>query len=269
MALDGNIKKAAEALAIIAPEDWCNIRPEQVRAVHGCGPATVDHIRIYLAARGLTMLDDETPLYWQTTLSAAKIGGQVSQVDRAVVFPATILVDTAEQQPWTFAGFHADADQDARPMLVRTELQHLGPTHGDYCLKGFEGRCHIERKGLGDAIGTFLASPGSDRRNRWDSTLQFLSGCEVAAVVIEGSLGKVLATIEARGQRPKPVLQKTLHCQVLAWMVDYQLPFIFCDSRRLAELTTLTIFKRFYRKAVDAKKSVEEKAIDALLAEIL
>lgn len=265
--LDHQIKLARDALGVQIPEDWTRISPEQVRAVHGCGPSTLDHLRLYLAARGLTLLNDATPGYWQEVLGSVRIGGQVSNTDRSVVLPFTILVDTAEQQPFAFQGFFSDAESNFRPLLVRTELKHLGATHGDYSIRGMEGQAHIERKGLGDAIGTFLSH--GDRRERWLATLGFLSGIDCAAVVVEASLGKVITSIESRGARPKQVLQKTFHCQVLAWEQDFRVPFIFCDTRRLAELTTLEILKRYYRHETDSKKTPEDRVVDKLLEGIL
>jgi len=264
--LDGKIAKAGKELGIVEPDDWCRVRPEQVLAVHDVGPSTLDHLRLYLAARGLTLLDDLTPAFWQQNLAAVKIGGQIAQNDKGVVLPFTVLVDTAEQLPFVFQGFTGDSDQDNRPLLVRTELQHLGPSHGDYAVKGFEGHCHIERKGPGDAIGTFLSH--GERRDRWDRTMEFLAEIPCAAVVIECSFGKLLSSIEARGSRSKSTLQKTLHCQVLAWEQDWRVPFIFCDSRRFAELTTLRIMMRFYRHQQN-RRTPEELAVDELLADIL
>jgi hypothetical protein len=265
--LDHQIKIAADAFGITCPEDWCKIRPDEIRAIHGCGPATVDHLRIYLAARGLTLRDDATPVFWQTNLSAARIGGQVSKVDTATVLPFTILVDTKEQQPFAFQGFLSDSDTKFRPLLVRTELKNLGPAHGDYAIRGMEGEAHIERKGVSDAIGTFLSQ--GERRERWLKTLEFLAGIECAAVVVECSFGAMLKSVESRGSRPVDVLRKTLHCQVLAWEQDYRVPFVFCDSRRFAELTVLEILKRYYRHATDSRKTPEEKQIDSMLEAIL
>jgi hypothetical protein len=98
--------------------------------------------------------------------------------------------------------------------------------------------------------------------------MEFLAELTCAAVVIECSLGKMLSLVESRGARSKGVLQKTLHSQVLAWEQDWRVPFVFCDSRRLAELTTLQIMKRYYRHQKQMK-TAEERKVDELLAEIL
>ena len=262
--LDAQIKIAREAFGIVRPEDWCKVTPEQIRNVHGCGPATVDHLRLYLAARGLTLRDDATPGYWQKNLAAARIGGQVATTDRAVTLPFIVLVDKQEQQPFTFQGLRSDADQGHRPLIVPVRISSLGPTHGDYSIEGMEGQAHVERKGLGDALGTFLAK--QDRGERWLRTLEFLAGIPTAAVVIESSFGQMIASVQARGSRPKPDLQKTLHRQVLAWEQDYRVPFIFCDTRRLAELTTLSILRRHYRHATARPVNPKDTELDAAIA---
>jgi len=255
MAMESNIAKAAENYGIKRPEDWCEIKPEWVRAVPGCGPSTLDHLRMYLAARGLTLKDDATPEYWQQTLSAARIAGQVSPADRAVTLDFTILVDTAEQKPFTFKGYVADADRDDRPLICPTKFLSLGPTHGDYSIQGMQGEVHIERKSMSDAHGTFLSH--GERRERWMRTLHFLASIPTAAVVIECGFFELLMGIESRGKRSKRTLQKTLHRQILAWQIDTGVPFIFHDGpegRRMAESTTLQLLRRHWRKAHSEKK---------------
>ena len=264
--MERRIQLAAAYFKIEQPEDWQRVLPSSVLDVEECGPKTLDALRIYLAMRGLTLRNDETPAHWQEKLGMARVGAQIAKTDKAVVLPFTVLVDTAEQQPFEFQGFTADADEDGRPLLVKTELKHLGPSHGDYAIKGFEGWCHVERKGPGDAIGTFLSH--GERRDRWERTLEFLAEIPCAAVVVECSLGKLLSVIKSRGSRSKSVLQKTLHCQVLAWEQDWRVPFVFCDSRRLAELTTLQIMKRFHRHQQQVK-TPEERKVDEMLAAIL
>lgn len=266
--LDAQIKIAVEALGIVKPEDWCNITPQQVRAIHGCGPATVDHLRLYLAARGLTLRNDATPSYWQQNLASARIGSQIAVTDKAVTLPFVVLVDKQEQQPFTFTGFRSDADQDNRPLIVPCRLISMGPTHGDYSIEGMEGSVHVERKGLGDALGTFMSAPDTDRGDRWKHTLEFLAGVQTAAVVIESTFGVMLSSVQSRGSRSRQDLQKTLHRQVLAWEQDYRIPFVFCDSRRLAEVTTLAILRRHYRHATKQPLSPKNAELDAAVASL-
>jgi DNA excision repair protein ERCC-4 len=244
MVLDKKIQEAAAHFGVTSPEDWQQVPVAWLRQVPNVGPVTIDHLRIYLAARGLTLKDDATPDYWQKNLSAARIGTTIATTDTAVALPFTILIDSREQHPFAFVGHLADADQQHRPLLVPVEHTHLGDSHGDYAIKGIDD-CFIERKSLDDAQGTFLAH--GDRRDAWLATLEFLAGCKTAAVVIEATYKRVCFDITARGSRDKRTLAVTLHRQVIAWQNDYRVPFIFCDDRRFAEATVLQILRRHYR----------------------
>lgn len=248
MVLDKKIQEAAAHFGVTAPEDWTEVPVSWLRQVPNVGPVTIDHLRIYLAARGLTLKDDATPEFWQKNLSAARIGTTIATTDKAVSLPFTILVDSREQHPFTFVGHLADSDQGHRPLLVPVEHTHLGDSHGDYAIKGMDD-CFIERKSLDDAQGTFLAH--GDRRDAWLATLEFLASIKTAAVIIEATYKRVCFDIKARGQRSQHTLAVTLHRQVLAWQQDYRVPFIFCDTRRFAEETTLQIMRRHYRHATE------------------
>lgn len=249
MVLDKNIQRAAQEFGITCPEDWQQVPVAWLRQVPNVGPVTIDHLRIYLAARGLTLKDDATADYWQKNLSAAKIGTQIATTDRAVSLPFTILVDSREQHPFTFVGHLSDSDQQHRPLLVPTEHVHLGDSHGDYAIKGMDD-CYIERKSLDDAQGTFLSH--GDRRDAWLATLEFLASCKTSAVIVEATYKRVCCDITSRGARDKRTLMVTLHRQIIAWQNDYRVPFIFCDDRRFAEETTLQILRRHYRHATQA-----------------
>lgn len=270
MVLDAKINSAREALGIQSLNDWTQIRPEQITAIHGCGPQTRDHIRLFLAGHGLTLRDDGTPAYWQASLGQAKIGAQLSDQDRCAVLPFTILIDAMEQIPFTFQGFHEDASENARPLLVPTRVKALGPTHGDYSIDGMEGEAHVERKSVDDAIGTFLEH--GERRERWQRTLEFLASIPTAAVVIEGSIACCLSEIRARGKRSQKVLRRTFLNQVLAWEQDWRIPFVFCDMPRLAEAATLQIFRRHFRhrqseSTVSAKTELDKSRVQ-MIAEL-
>lgn len=258
MALDHLIGKARDHFGIKEPEEWQRIRPEWILAVDGCGQATLDHIRIYLAARGLTLRDDRTPWYWQEHLESAKIGGELASGDRARVEAFTILVDTQEKQPFTFQGFK----EEGQPIIVPTEFKSLGPSHGDYSISGLEGDAHVERKSMNDAHGTFLSH--GDRGDRWINTMAYLASIPCSAIVVECSLGALLSGVEPHGKRSKTTIQKTLHRQILAWEQDYRIPFVFCDTRRLAEATTLAILRRRWLKVNGLKKDRKREIQDSL-----
>lgn len=175
--------------------------------------------------------------------------------------PFGILVDSAEQHPFTFQGIHADSDRKNRLLVVtpginlhRVCLGRHPHSLGDYSIEGFIGRCHVERKSMADAHGTILgwSSDGPDygRRERFEQELANLANCQAAAVVVECSFGELLdnAPEYDNGKKTAACNRKILSRSVIAWTQDYGVPWLFCESRRHAEITTFRWFDRFYRK---------------------
>lgn len=240
-------------------EDWQEVLPASILSVDGVGPQTLNQIRLHLAGKGLTLRDDETPAYWQSHLFESRIGTvQLSDEDRSAVCPFTILVDSQEKHPFTFQGITADAADGKRPLIVGTKVESLGPSHGDYSIAELNpGDCHIERKSIDDAIGTILG--WGDRRDRFQNTLSFLASCSVGVVIVEGSFGSVIASVKETRGKTKQENQKILHRQVIAWQTDYPVPWIFCDTRRMAELTTFQVMRRRYSKHLDRMKQSGRK----------
>ncbi|MCD0459150.1 hypothetical protein [Roseiconus lacunae] len=262
MVLDSKFKAITAHFGIQAPEDWTQIRPEEIQAIENIGPQTVNHLRLHLANHGLTLLDDKTPAYWQQYLTAVRGSTAIAANQKAVTCPFTILVDKAEQQPFRFAGMYADANQQNRPMIVNTRSEHLGPTHGDYTIAGLERWVHIERKSQSDVIGTVLG--WGERREQFERTLQFLSEIPSSAVIIESSLGDVITALGDpthpgnRNSRKSPNERKKIfHRQYMAWHDDYRVPWVFCDTRRLAEISTFRWLARQWKKARAAEKQAE------------
>lgn len=249
MVLDSKFQLLKDHFGVSRPEDWQSVRPEWVLGIDGVGPVTLDHLRIYLAARGLTLANDQTPEYWQANLAAAKVGQTLGWDDTAKVTPFTVLIDAQEKQPFTFKGMLADGT-DA-PLIVQTEWKSLGESWGDYSLAGYEGRCHVERKSADDAAGTILG--WGDRRERFERELERLAGIDCAAVVVECTLATLLGQVPARGKKSIDENRKILFRQVLAWLQDYRVPWLFCDSRRMAEVATFRILDRYWRKQQKSK----------------
>lgn len=243
MSIDRRIEKARDHFKITEPAEWCNIRPEWIRQLHGVGPRTVDMIRLYLAARGLTLKDDATPAFWQANLQTAMIGGQLAITDNAITEDFTILIDSQEKQPWTFQGF-IEGD---RPVIVPYRWHSLGSTHGDYSVAGCEDFVHVERKSMPDAHGTFLSH--GERRERWERTLQYLAEIPSGHIIVEGTLGQCVAQIVPHGKRSQMALRNEFIGSVISWQDTYGLPFWFVDTPRLAERWAYRILKRGFRKA--------------------
>lgn len=259
--LDSKFLKLKHHFGISKPEDWCDVHPEWIAAQEGIGPVTLEHLRIYLAARDLTLKNDRTPQYWREHLSAVKIGHQLGydEGDTAVVTPFCILLDSGEQAPFTFLGMKSDADSEHRPFIVQTEWRCLGrhpDSLGDYSLDGFVGHCHVERKSVEDCQGTILGFKDG-RRERFESELSNLSKIESGLVVVEGTLAAVVNGVASWGKKTRQQNAKTLLRSILAFNQDYSVPWLFCDSRRLAEVATFRFLERYWKKNAKEQKEIE------------
>ncbi len=185
-----------------------------------------------------------------------------------LVNPFNILVDSAEQQPFTFDNIYADADRKNRLLVVtpginlfRECLGRHPHSLGDYAIDGFVGRCHVERKSMDDAHGTILGWSGSQadatRRERFEQELANLANIECAAVVVECSLGELLerAPEYDHGRKTARCNRKILLRSIIAWQQDYAgVPWLFCDSRRAAEVVTFRFLERFYEQHKPRKR---------------
>lgn len=261
MVLDSKLELLRQHFGIRTPDDWTRVMPESVVAVPDIGPQTLNHLRLHLAARGLTLRNDQTPAFWQQHLSSAKIGtSQISGSDTAVICPFKILIDSQEKNPFTFAGIRADAKQQNRPMIVPTEWRSLGPTHGDYSIDGFEREVHIERKSREDCQGTILG--WGERRERFEKTLKFLAEIPSSLVIVECTEGELYRTVQSRGKKSAAENAKILMRSIGAYQDDFRVPWRFADTRRLAEIITFRWLERYYRHRVRKAKEAQKAQID-------
>lgn len=252
--LDSKILKIKQHFGLHSPEDWCRVRPEWLLKLDGIGPVTLNMIRVWLAARNLTLLDDGTPEAWKAKIDEAKIGAIMGEDDIAETCPFTVLVDAQEKHPFSFAEI---TGANGIPMIVPMQWKSLGTARGDYSIAGHEGRVHVERKSLDDAHGTILG--WGERRERFVSELENLAAMESAAVVLETSVDELLATAPQHGKRTAAENRKTLFRQVLAWQQDYRVPWFFAGSRQLAEVATFRVLERYWRQLEKVDKAAERK----------
>jgi hypothetical protein len=234
----------ASKLGVYKLRDWQNVTAASVLSQPGTGQKTLDNIRGWLAKQGLTLKDDRTPEFW------------LSQSPAKLVCPFTIAIDSKEQLPFTFSDIHAGASQDYKAIVVETKVKHLGPTHGDYSMVGFEGQIHIERKSMDDAHGTLLG--WGERRERFEQTLAFLSTIEFGAVIVECTLGQLLANAPEHGRKTKTENKRSLNQTILAWMRRYNVQWLFCDTRGLAETETFRLFEGFYASKIRSQKIAQK-----------
>lgn len=263
---DSKIQKLKDHFGIFVPEDWAGVRPEWILAQDGCGPVLLDHIRLYLCIRNITLCNDRTPEFWRNKLQNTRIGHIMGDLDdgpdQCEVTPFTILVDTAEDQPWTFIGINND--ENGHPWIVQTETRSLGrhpDQMGDYSLDGHAGVMAIERKSVSDCISTILGFGGN--RDRFEHELSRMQQMKSAAVIVEGSMETVLASVQQRGKKSTDELRSIVFRSILAFMQDYRVPWLFSGNRRIAEIAAFRFLHRYWRKHIEASKSESRVAKSA------
>jgi len=167
------------------------------------------------------------------------VSKRIATVDKNGLFIPVIVVDTREQEPYTFAGLKSDQVNGGHVMTVRTERRTL--KSGDYSLSGFETRVAVERKSLADLFGTI-----GQGRERFERELERLSQYEFATVMIESTWAEILNSPPAHSKLPA----KTVLRSALAWQQRYpNVHWFTAGTRRTAEAITLRILERFWKEA--------------------
>jgi ERCC4-type nuclease len=125
--------------------------------------------------------------------------------------PATIVIDTREQEPYSFDPRLAAAVRRALPA-------------GDYSVEGLEERVAVERKTLDDFVSTVIHA-----RPRFRQELRKLAGYRAACVVVEAGVVDVLLQRYHGEAHPNAVLGSALSI-----ILDFGVPVFFCGSRQAA-----------------------------------
>lgn len=184
----------------------------------------------------------------------------------------SIIIDTAEQHAFSFTGIKSDADKHYTTVPVNIIRQSLGrhpDSLGDYSLAGGLGRCHIERKSMEDAQSTILGF-NDGHRARFESELGNLSQIESPLVIVECSLAQLITHAPQYGKKTSQQNAKILFRSVLAYQQDFpRVPWLFCDSRELAEQASYWFLHRWWEKNLKVKKvrtkvSESSKLLDSI-----
>ena len=125
--------------------------------------------------------------------------------------PVTVVVDTREQEPYSFD-----------PRLVIAERRALPA--GDYSVAGLEAMVAVERKSLDDFVSTVIHS-----RMRFRKELRKLAGYRAACVVVEAGVLDVLLGRYRGDAHPNAVLGSAMSI-----ILDFHIPVFFCSSRQAA-----------------------------------
>jgi hypothetical protein len=178
---------------------------------------------------------------------------------KPLTLPWRVVVDTAEQAPFTFTDLRSDSSRGNRPLIIETVRRSIGrhPVGmGDYSLESadgvtsYVGWCNVERKSREDCQTTILGF-GDGHRDRFEQELDNLSrlciggGC--AMIVVECSFEQLISTAPQYGQKTAGQNAKTLLRSVLAYQQDYRVPWLFAGSRRMAEIATFRFLERFWK----------------------
>lgn len=124
---------------------------------------------------------------------------------------ATIIIDTREQEPYSFDPRLAEAVRRALPA-------------GDYSVAGLETMLAVERKSLDDFVSTVIHG-----RRRFREELRKLERYRAACVVVEAGIIDVVQKRYVGGAHPNAVLGSALSI-----ILDFGIPVFFCGNRQAA-----------------------------------
>lgn len=158
---------------------------------------------------------------------------------RNVCTPLKIVVDTREQQPYTFTEY--------------SEVQSIrhGLKTGDYSLAGYEDRVALERKSLDDLIGCLTTG-----RNRFERELERAKALDYFAVVVEASLEDVRQGMYRSKLNPHAALQS-----IITFQVRYGTTFIWAGSRAGGEYMAHGLLEKFRREKESLTNGPKPKVV--------
>ena len=125
--------------------------------------------------------------------------------------PATIIIDTREQEPYSFD-----------PRLAAVVRRALPA--GDYSVQGLEERVAVERKTLDDFVSTVIHA-----RPRFREELRKFAGYRATCIVVEAGVADVLLQRYRGEAHPNAVIGSTLSI-----ILDFGVPVFFCGNRQAA-----------------------------------
>ena len=156
----------------------------------------------------------------------------------------TLIIDSMEQKPYSFKSF--------RKWFASIERRKL--LAGDYSIGGLEDRVAVERKSLQDLFS--CCSPyGSRDAFVW--ACERLSQLDFAAMVIEGSISKILRSTEYSSMHPNAVFG-TVQALAVRWGIQ---PW-FAPTRVVAEEITACLLHKAYQLITLEQKGLPRRFVD-------
>ncbi|MFH1113708.1 MAG: ERCC4 domain-containing protein [Pseudomonadota bacterium] len=134
--------------------------------------------------------------------------------------------------------------------LFRSACIRDGLSRGDYSVCGLQDRIAIERKSLGDLVGSFTTG-----RSRFEREFQRARSLDYFAVVVESSLSDLLEGRYQSQANPQAIFQS-----VMSWSVKYGRPFLFCENRRIGAQTVESLLLKYCRQFVQTAEEIRRAA---------
>ena len=155
----------------------------------------------------------------------------------------TLIIDSMEQKPYTFNPF--------RKWFAGIECKRL--PCGDYSIAGLEDRVAVERKSLQDLFNS--CSPYG-AREAFVRSCSRLSKLDFAALVVEGSITRILRASEFSNMHPNAVFG-TIQALAVRWGIQ---PW-FAPGRAVAEEITACLLHKAYQLASLEKKGLPRRFV--------
>jgi len=156
----------------------------------------------------------------------------------------TLIIDSMEQRPYSFKRFQK----------WFAAIEHRKLASGDYSIAGLEDRVAVERKSLQDLFN--CCSPYHSR-DTFVRACECLSKMEFSALVIEGSITKILRSNEFSSMHPNAVFG-TIQALAVRWGIQ---PW-FAPNRSLAEEITAGLLHKSYQLITLEQKGLPRRFVE-------
>ncbi len=142
-----------------------------------------------------------------------------------VISPHRLIIDTREENPWSFGHIAQMKKDGGRPIVVQTVKRALSV--GDYSIEGFEKIISIERKSKEDFFSCCIHD-----RERFENQLRRLNELDHPYVMVECSYDSIMRGLEDSAVNPFAIIQS-----VIAWQQELcpKVRWWFPHSRNIAE----------------------------------
>lgn len=175
--------------------------------------------------------------------------------DTPLPVPFIILVDHREVPlDYQFTGIRADSAEKNRPLVVTRRIVTLKT--GDYTIDGMADLVTVERKQKTDLFGT-LGQERERFEREHERMAEMIGRGGYACVMIEASLRGVLLEPPERSKLNPKTIVRTF----VSWQQKYGVQWIFAEDRRMGELLTFQVLKKFWdHKQREEKERTEDVA---------